>query len=290
MLLSLFCCDGSRRSPVRVPRACSRVLPCRVPCHAASCRTRLHCPCQRRLPRSLRCCCRQCHCVRQPAHRPQGPRLSTSHTHTLWPPSTLRKHKHDAHHRTSQARSRCAGAQPRAASGRLRSAQTARSSLRPATSSRPRTARRCARCSCVPHASPTQQPSRQTSALPRSWLFVHPSFLFFFFLCVCDAVLAQEAEKFNGELQRKVLELEQRLAKQKKSLCRPFSGLLFLLLTEQSGCPHRDAEGAGEARGRGLRRSAKAQARSSSCCLVSISLIPFISFSQNKRTKKAHTE
>lgn len=111
-------------------------------------------------------------------------RVCPHHTHTLWPPSTLRKHKHDAHHRTSQARSRCAGAQPRAASGRLRSAQTARSSLRPATSSRPRTARRCARCSCVPHASPTQQPSRQTSALPRSWLFVHPSFLFFFFI-VC---------------------------------------------------------------------------------------------------------
>ena len=44
---------------------------------------------------------------------------------------------------------------------------------------------------------------------------------------MCDAVLAQEAEKFNGELQRKVLELEQRLAKQKKSLCRPFSGLSF---------------------------------------------------------------
>ena len=182
MLLSLFCCDGSRRSPVRVPRACSRVLPCRVPRHTASCRPRLHRPCQRRLPRSLCCCCRQCHCSRQPAHCPQGPRLSTSHTHPLAKPHCA----NTAHHRTSQARSQCAGAQPRAASGRLRSAQTARSSLRPATSSRPRTARRCARCSCVPHASPTQQPSRQTSALPRSWLFVHPSFLFFFFI-VCVA-------------------------------------------------------------------------------------------------------
>lgn len=40
-------------------------------------------------------------------------------------------------------------------------------------------------------------------------------------LCTCLTLqCTQEAEKFNGELQRKVLELEQRLAKQKKRLCR----------------------------------------------------------------------
>lgn len=72
----------------------------------------------------------------------------------------------------------------------------------------------------------------------------------------------------------------------RRRVCAAPSLVFFFLLTEPPGCPHRDAEGAGEARGRGLRRSAKAQARSSSCCLVNISH-PFHFFLSKQKNKKS---
>lgn len=209
-------------------------------------------------------------------------RVCPHHTRPLAKPHCA----NTAHHRTSQARSRCAGAQPRAASGRLRSAQTARSSLRPATSSRPRTARRCARCSCVPHASPTRQPSRQTSALPRSWLFVPLSYHFFFFFVCVTPCWHRRQRSSTASCSGRCWSWSSVLPSRRRVCAAPSLVFLFLLLTEQSGCPHRDAEGAGEARGRGLRRSAKAQARSSSCCLVNISH-PFHFFLSKQKNKKS---
>lgn len=214
-------------------------------------------------------------------------RVCPHHTHALWPNHIAQTHTHTAHHRTSQARSQCAGAQPRAASGRQRSAQTARSSLRPATSSRPRTARRCARCSCVPHASPTQQPSRQTSALPRSWLFVLLSYHFFFFFVCVTPCWHRRQRSSTASCSGRCWSWSSVLPSRRR-VCAAPSLVFFFLLTEPPGCPHRDAEGAGEARGRGLRRSAKAQARASSCCLVNISH-PFHFFLSKQKNKKKHT-
>ena len=155
-------------------------------------------------------------------------RVCPHHTHALWPNHIAQTHTHTPHTTGPRrpAHSAPAHSHGRRLGGSGRHRRRGRACGRRHPRGRGRHGGvRAARVSRTPprHSSRADRPQhcREVGCLCSS-----PT-TFSFSLCVCDAVLAQEAEKFNGELQRKVLELEQRLAKQKKSLCRPFSGLLF---------------------------------------------------------------